>query len=90
MVHRAARDNRDAGYGLAARAGHAKLAGCAAGLVVVWTGLALAAMLAPRLMIDARACAVLASACLNLLLAVIGTRLAMQRRHASTPLWKTL
>ncbi|QNB15959.1 protease modulator HflK [Paraburkholderia tropica] len=47
-------------------------------------------MLAPRLMIDARACAVLASACLNLLLAVIGTRLAMQRRHASTPLWKTL
>ncbi|WP_321903176.1 SPFH domain-containing protein [Paraburkholderia tropica] len=90
MVHRAARDNRDAGYGLAARAGHAKLAGCAAGLVVVWTGLALAAMLAPRLMIDARACAVLASACLNLLLAVIGTRLAMQRMHASTPLWKTL
>jgi regulator of protease activity HflC (stomatin/prohibitin superfamily) len=90
MVHRAARDNRDAESGLAGRAGHAKLAGCAAGLAIVWAGLALAATLAPRLMIDARACAVLASACLNLLLAVTGMRLAMQRTHAGTPLWKTL
>ncbi|WP_321787969.1 SPFH domain-containing protein [Paraburkholderia sp. J94] len=90
MVHRAARDNREASGGFAGRAGHAKLAGCAVGLAVVWAALALAATLAPRLMIDARACAVLASACLNLLIAVIGTRLCVQRTPITKPVWKTL
>ncbi|WP_310633867.1 SPFH domain-containing protein, partial [Paraburkholderia sp.] len=90
MVHRAARDNREASGWFAGRAGHAKLAGCAVGLAVVWAALALAATLAPRLMIDARACAVLASACLNLLIAVIGTRLCVQRTPVTKPVWKTL
>lgn len=90
MVHRAARDNHAAWGWFAGRAGQSRLGVLALGLGVVLGVLACL----PRLPLDARACAVMASACLNIGVAVIGTRLIVSRAPvapaARVPLWKTL
>lgn len=90
MVQRAARENREAHSWFAARAGETRLGACALGLAVVSGLLALV----PDLPFDGRWCAVLASASLDILTAVIGTRLYAERIDAASaervPLSKTL
>jgi regulator of protease activity HflC (stomatin/prohibitin superfamily) len=88
MVYRAARDNREASGGFAGRAGQARLGALALGLGIVFGVLACV----PRIPLDARWCAALASACLNIPVAVAGTRLFVARAPASVhvPVWKTL
>ncbi|NIE62409.1 SPFH domain-containing protein [Burkholderia sp. Ax-1719] len=90
MVQRAARENREAHGWFAARVGQTRLGACALGLAVVSGVLALAS----GLPFDARWCAVLASASLDVLIAVIGTRLYVERitvpAAERVPLWKTL
>ncbi|HEV3427277.1 MAG TPA: SPFH domain-containing protein [Paraburkholderia sp.] len=90
MVQRAARENREAYGWFAGRDGETRLGACALGLAVVSGVLALV----PGLPFDTRWCAVLASACLNILIAVLGTRLYAGRITSTSaervPLWKTL
>ena len=90
MVHRAARDSHEAYGWFAGRAGQTRLGALALGLGAVLGLLACV----PGLPLDMRGCAVMASACLNIGLAVIGTRLFVAREPAApaarVPLWKTL
>ncbi|MFD1556934.1 SPFH domain-containing protein [Paraburkholderia silviterrae] len=90
MVHRAARDNHEAYGWFAGRAGERRLGAFALGLGVALGLLACV----PGLPFDARACAAMASACLNIGIAVTGTRLIVGREAAApaarVPLWKTL
>lgn len=89
MVHRAARGSHEAWGWFAGRAGQRRLGAIALALGVVLGALACV----PGLPFDARACAVMASACLNVCIAVIGTRLIAAREappSARAPLWKTL
>ncbi|WP_322048975.1 protease modulator HflK [Paraburkholderia sp. J67] len=88
MVQRAVRESREAYGWFAGRRGETRLGVIALGLAVVFGALALV----PRLPFDARWCAVLASASLDIVIAVIGTRLYVERVFATTaqPLWKTL
>lgn len=90
MVQRAVRESREARGWFAGRDGETRLGACASGLAVVCGVLALV----PRLPFDARWCAVLASASLDILIAVLGTRLYAGRMTTTpadrVPLWKTL
>ncbi|WP_321880323.1 SPFH domain-containing protein [Paraburkholderia bannensis] len=90
MVQHAARENREAHGWFAAREGETRLGACALGLAVVFGVLALV----PALPFDGRWCAVLASASLDILMAVLGTRLYAERIEATpaerAPLSKTL
>ncbi len=90
MVQRAARENREAHGWFAGRAGETRLGVCALGLALLGGVLALA----PGLPFDARWGAVLASASLDVLIAVAGTRLYVERITVAAaervPLWKTL
>ncbi|WP_245641468.1 SPFH domain-containing protein [Paraburkholderia bannensis] len=90
MVQHAARENREAHGWFAAREGETRLGACALGLAVVFGVLALV----PALPFDGRWCAVLASANLDILMAVLGTRLYAERIEAApaerAPLSKTL
>ncbi|CAG9256733.1 Regulator of protease activity HflC (Stomatin/prohibitin superfamily) [Paraburkholderia unamae] len=86
MMHRVSRERREADGWLSGRAGEARLGWVALALGVVLGVLALV----PDLPLDARACAVLSSACLNLFIAVFGTRLPASCAPRGEPATRTL
>jgi regulator of protease activity HflC (stomatin/prohibitin superfamily) len=85
MMHRVSRDPREAYGWLAGPRGEARLGWSALGVAVALGGLAFT----PGLPFDARACAVAASACLNLFIAIFGTRLLAARTASGEPVAKT-
>ncbi|WP_321816287.1 MULTISPECIES: SPFH domain-containing protein [unclassified Paraburkholderia] len=93
MVQRAARENREAFGWFAGRQGETRLGALALALAIV-SGLLALLPGARDWPFDARWCAVLASASVCILMAVIGTRLYAERiidtPAARVPIWKTL
>ncbi|HKR41267.1 MAG TPA: SPFH domain-containing protein [Paraburkholderia sp.] len=85
MMHRVSRDHRE-GYGwLGGRAGQTRLGWSALGLACVFGAPAFVSAVP----FDARLCAVMSSACLNLFIVVFGTRLLAVRVPAGEPVAKT-
>lgn len=85
MMHRAFRDHREGHGWLGGRAGQTRLGWSALGGAAVFGVLAFV----PATSFDARICAVMSSACLNLFIVVFGARLLAARVPAVEPVSKT-